>query len=352
MKRDSTFPLIPFVVLLFIGGGFRAVIAQAPAANAIIKMDPALDEIVPAAAKLEKIVTGFTFLEGPVWVPSGKSGYLLFSDIPANVIDKWAPDGRVSAYLKPSGFTGSNSSDAGGEYDSGHGLFYLIGSNGITIDSLGRVVFCAHGDRMVVRVERDGKRTILADRFEGKRLNSPNDLVHKSDGALYFTDPTGGLRGRDNDKKRELTFQGVYLLKGDKLQLVVKDLALPNGLAFSPDEKVLYVDNSAKKTIMRYDVQADDTLSNGQVFADMTTEKGGGNPDGMKIDKKGNIYCTGPGGVLIYSPGGKYLGKISTPEVASNLAWGDAEGKTLYVTARSSLYRIRLNVPGIRPLIP
>ena len=340
-----------FVMFMFLAGGFGAVSAQAPPENPILKMDPALDDIVPAGAKLEKVVTGFTFLEGPVWVPSKKNGYLLFSDIPANVINKWTPDGKVSVYLKPSGFTGTDSSDAGGEYDSGHGKFYLFGSNAVTIDHQGRVVFCAHGDRMVVRVEPDGKRTILADRFEAKRLNSPNDLVYKSDGALYFTDPTAGLRARDNDKKRELSFQGVYLLKDGKLQVVVRDLALPNGLAFSPDEKYLYVDNSVKKTIMRYDVATDDTLSNGKVFADMTEEKGGGNPDGMKIDKKGNIYCTGPGGVLIYSPDGKYLGKISTPEVAANLAWGDAEGKTLYVTARSSLYRIRLSVPGIRPLI-
>ncbi len=346
MKRRSA-----FVVFLFLAAGISTVRAQAPPENPILKMVPALDEIVPAGAKLEKVVTGFTFLEGPVWAPSGKNGYLLFSDIPANVIQKWTPGGKVSVYLKPSGFTGTDSSDAGGEYDSGHGKFYLFGSNAVTIDHQGRVVFCAHGDRMVVRVEPDGKRTILADRFEGNRLNSPNDLVYKSDGALYFTDPTGGLRGRDNDKKRELTFQGVYLLKDGKLQVVVKDLALPNGLAFSPDEKYLYVDNSVKKTIMRYDVATDDTLSKGKVFADMTAERGGGNPDGMKIDKKGNIYCTGPGGVLIYSPDGKYLGKISTPEVASNLAWGDAEGKTLYVTARASLYRIRLSVPGIRPLI-
>jgi gluconolactonase len=338
-----------FFLFLFIAAGFWAVRAQTPPENPILKMDPALDEIVPAGGKLEKVVTGFTFLEGPVWVPSGKSGYLLFSDIPANLIQKWTPDGTVSVYLKPSGFTGADSSNAGGEYDSGHGKFYQFGSNAVTIDHEGRVVFCAHGDRMVVRVEPDGKRTILADRFEGKRFNSPNDLVYKSDGALYFTDPTGGLRGRDDDPRRELTWQGVYLLKGGKLQLVVKDLALPNGLAFSPDEKYLYVDNSAKKTIMRYDVAADDTLSSGKVFADMAAEKGGGNPDGMKIDRKGNIYCTGPGGVLIYSPDGKYLGKISTPEVAANLAWGDDGGKTLYVTARSSLYRIRLNVPGIRP---
>ena len=335
---------------MFLAAGFGAGRAQAPPDNPILKMNPALDKIVPADAKLEKVVTGFTFLEGPVWVNAGKSRYLLFSDIPANVIHKLTPDGTVSVYLKPSGFTGTDSSDAGGDYDSGHGMFYLFGSNAVTIEREGRVVFCAHGDRMVVRVEPDGKRTVLADRYEGKRLNSPNDLVYKSDGALYFTDPTGGLRGRDNDKKRELPFQGVYLLKDGKLQVVVKDLALPNGLAFSPDEKYLYVDNSVKKTIMRYDVQADDTLTIGKVFADMAAEKGGGNPDGMKIDKKGNIYCTGPGGVLIYSPDGKYLGKISTPEVASNLAWGDDGGKTLYVTARSSLYTIRLNVPGIMAL--
>jgi len=334
------------IFFTFLVAGLGLLRAQEPVKTSILKMDPGLDSIIPEGAKLEGIAGDLQFLEGPVWVRSGKSGYLLFSDIPANVIRKWTPGGKLSVYLNPSGFTGADPSQDGGEYDTGHGKVYLFGSNAITLDHQGRVVFCAHGDRDVVRVEPDGKRTILADRYEGKRLNSPNDLVYKSDGALYFTDPTGGLRGRDTDPRRELDFQGVYLLKDGKLRLVVKDLAVPNGLAFSPDEKYLFIDNSPKKTIMRYDVQPDDTLSNGKIFADMSGQKGGGNPDGMKIDSQGNIYCTGPGGVLIYSPEGKYLGKIETPEVTSNLAWGD-DGKTLYITTHPTLYRLRLSVQGI-----
>ena len=188
---------------------------------------------------------------------------------------------------------------------------------------------------------------MLADRYEGKRLNSPNDLVFKADGALYFTDPSAGLRQRDADPKKELPFQGVYLLKDGKLQLLTRDLALPNGLAFSPDEKYLYVDDTSKKSVTRYEVQPDDTIAYGRVFADMSADKAPGNPDGMKVDKKGNIYCTGPGGVWIFSPEGKHLGTIVTPEVAANLAFGEANGASLFITARSSLYRIRLKVPGI-----
>jgi gluconolactonase len=323
--------------------------AQTPSAPSILRADPALDSIVPAGARLEQLATDMPFLEGPVWVRKGKSGYLLFSDIPGNVIRKWMPDGKVSVYLQPSGFTGTDASNVGGGNETPHGMVYLIGSNGITLDPQGRVVFCAHGDRDIVRVEPDGKRTVLADRFEGKRLNSPNDLVYKSDGALYFTDPPAGLRGRDTDPRRELNFQGVFLLKDGKLQAVVKDLVLPNGLAFTPDEKYLYVDNSPKKTIMRYEVRPDDTLADGKIFIDMTGQSGAGNPDGMKIDTNGNIYSTGPGGVLIFSPAGKYLGKIETPEVGTNIAWGGDDAQTLFVTTRSSLYRIHLNARGIMP---
>jgi len=337
--------LLPF--LLLVAAGFGLLRAQAPSASSILRMDPGLDAIVPAGAKLEKLAGGMTLLEGPVWVRSGASGYLIFSDIPANVIHKWTPGGKVTVYLNPSGYTGPDPDHAGFYFDSGEGKFHLFGSNGITLDHQGRVVFCAIGDRDVARVEPDGKRTVLADRYEGKPLNGPNDLVYKSDGALYFTDPAGGPRGKDDDPKKDAGVQSVYLLKGGKLRLIVKNFALPNGLAFSPDEKLMYIDDSIKKTITRFDVAPDDTLSNGRLFADMTAETAPGVPDGMKIDTKGNVYSTGPGGVFIYSPDGKYLGKISVPEVAANLAWGNSDGKTLFITARTSLYRIRLSVPGI-----
>jgi gluconolactonase len=173
----------------------------------------------------------------------------------------------------------------------------------LTLDRQGRIVFCAHGDRDVVRLEKNGKRTVLADRYEGKRLNSPNDLVYKSDGSLYFTDPTGGLRLRDKDPKRELSFNGVYLLRHGKLQsLSTQDITDPNGLAFSSDEKYLYLNDRRKKIIMRFDVQPDDTIANGHLFIDLSVDKAVGEPDGMKVDKRGNVYCTGPGGLWNLHP--------------------------------------------------
>lgn len=316
-------------------------------ANEIVRLDPALDQIVSTDTKVEKLAGGFGFVEGPVWVRSG--GYLLFSDIPANVINKWTPDGKVAVYLKPSGFTGSDPSDVGSQNNNGQAVVTLLGSNGVTLDREGRVVFAAHGDRDVVRIEKDGKRTVLADRFEGKRLNSPNDLVFRSDGALFFTDPSAGLRKRDDDPKKELPFNGVYLLKEGKLQLLDKTFSTPNGIAFAPGEKTLYVNDTTRKLIMRYDVRPDDTITSGKVFIDMTEDKAPGVPDGMKVDQKGNVYCTGPGGFWIMSPDGKHLGTVKTPELPANLAFGDADAKTLYLTARTGLYRIHLKIAGIRP---
>ena len=320
---------------------------QAQGANEVVRLDPALDEIISVDTKVEKLAGDFGFVEGPVWVRQG--GYLLFSDIPANAIDKWTSDGKVSVFLKPSGFTGSDPSDVGSQNNNGQAVVTLIGSNGVTLDGQRRVVFCAHGDRDVVRIEKDGRRTVLADRFEGKRLNSPNDLVFKSDSALYFTDPTAGLRKRDEDPKKELPFNGVYLLKDGRLQVLEKTFATPNGIAFSPGEKYLYVNDTTRKLIMRYEVRPDDTIPNGKVFVDMSADKAAGVPDGMKVDQKGNVYCTGPGGFWIMSPEGKHLGTVKMPELPANLAWGDSDGKTLYLTARRGLYRIRLKIAGIRP---
>lgn len=313
----------------------------------IARLNPGLDEIVPMDAKVEKLQDHFGFLEGPVWVRKG--GFLLFSDIPANVIYKWSPAaGKASIYLAYSGFTGSDDSTAGMQLNDGHGMVTLLGSNGVTVDPQGRIVYCAHGDRQIVRIESDGKRTVLASEFEGKRLNSPNDLVYKSDGSLYFTDPPAGLRNGADDPKKELPFTGIYLLKAGKLQLVARDLR-PNGLAFTPDEKFIYlVDGTGgKKTIVRYAVNSDDTFGAGQLFIDMTSDKAPGGPDGMKVDRNGNLYSTGPGGVWIMAPDGKHLGTILTAELPANLAFGDADYKTLYLTARTGLYRIHLNIPGI-----
>jgi gluconolactonase len=317
--------------------------------NAVIRLDPALDAIVPAGTKVEKAAGGFGFAEGPVWVRRG--GYLIFSDIPDNVIRKWNPaDGSVSVFLEKSGFTGSDPTGVGGEQTNVvRGAIYLIGSNGVTLDPQGRVAFNAMGDRQVVRIEADGRRTVLASHYQGKRLNSTNDLVFKRNGSLYFTDPPSGLRGRNDDPKKELPFNGVFLLKNGTVQLLASDLGNPNGIALSPDERTLYVNSTADRKVFSFDVRPDDTVSNRRVFVDMTADKAPGGPDGMKVDQKGNVYSTGPGGIWVMTPAGKHIGTLVFPEQPANLAFGDADGKTLYVTARTSLYRIRLSVEGVRP---
>ena len=318
-------------------------------AGPVTRLDPALDAIVPAGAKVEKVATGFGFAEGPVWVRNG--GFLIFSDIPDNVIRKWNPaDGSVSVFLDKSGFTGTDATGVGGEQTNvTRGTIYLIGSNGVTLDPQGRVAFNAMGDRQVVRIEADGRRTVLASHHDGKRLNSTNDLVFKRNGSLYFTDPPSGLRGRNDDPKKELPFNGVYLVRDAKVQLLARDLGNPNGIALSPDEKVLYVNSTVDRKVFRFDVNADDTVTNRAVFVDMTADTRPGTPDGMKVDARGNLYTTGPAGIWIVSPEGKHLGILAFPEAPANLAFGDADGKTLYVTARTSLYRIRLSIAGVRP---
>ena len=312
-------------------------LAMAQSAGKIDRRDPALDQIVSAGAQIVKLAGGFAFTEGPVWL---KEGALLFSDIPNNVIQKWTPDGKVVAFRKSSGY--DQPGDPPGPF---------MGSNGLTLDRLGRLTICEHGSGRVTRLEKDGKLAVLAAKFEGKRLNSPNDAVYKSNGDLYFTDPPYGFAKQDDDPKKELKFNGIYRIAGGKLQLLHKDMSRPNGLAFSPDERYLYVANSdaARKIWMRFEVQKDGTLSNGQVFYDVTKEQGEGLPDGMKVDKQGNVYGTGPGGIWILSPAGRHLGTIQPTEVPANCAWGDQDGKTLYMTARTGLYRIKLNIAGIRP---
>ncbi len=326
---------IPLVILA--GVLPLAEAAQFERVGSVVRLDPALDEIVPDSPIIEKIASGFKFTEGPVWV---HEGYLLFSDIPNNVINKWAPDGKVSVFLKPSGYTRPEVPGGG-----------LQGSNGLTLDHQGRLTICEHGDRRVTRLEKNRKVTVLADRYQGKRLNSPNDLVYTSDGALYFTDPPYGLPKQDDDPAKELPFSGIYRLSKGRLELLYKDLKRPNGIAFSPDEKVLYISNSDphRKIWMRFDVSPDGTIANPQVFFDATASTEDGLPDGMKVDQKGNLYCTGPGGLWIFSPQGKHLGTIKLPEIPANCNWGDRDAKTLYLTARTGLYRVRLNIRGIRP---
>jgi gluconolactonase len=309
--------------------------------TAIERLDPALDSIVSRGAKIEKLADGFGFTEGPVWVPGtgGADGYLLFSDPNNNTIYRWLPDGSLNVFRSHSGYTGSDI-----------GKYHQPGSNGLALDPQGRLTIDEHGNRRVTRLEKNGLVTVLADRYQGKRLNSPNDLVYRSDGTLYFTDPPFGLPMVYDDPRKELSFCGVYRWKDGQLALAAKDLAAPNGLAFSPDEKHLYVDNweENRKVILRYDVAQDGSLASPAVFYDMTSIKGEIALDGLKVDRGGTVYVSGPGGIWIISPDGKHLGTISGPELAANFAWGDRDGRTLYLCARHGLYRIQLNVSGIR----
>jgi gluconolactonase len=307
-----------------------------PALGTIERKDPEFDRLIPRDAILEKLADGFDWAEGPVWMREG--GYLLFSDIPKNTIFKWQEGAGISVFMKPSGYTGSK--PRGGE----------PGSNGLLADAEGRLVMMEHGDRRVSRLEKDGKKTTLADRYMGKRLNSPNDGVFKSNGDLYFTDPPYGLVKNWEDPARELDFCGVYrLAKDGTLTLLTKDMSRPNGIAFSPDEKTLYVANSDPKQAvwMAFDVKPDGTLGEGRVFFDSTAWVGKqkGLPDGMKVDQAGNLFATGPGGVHVFTPAGKLLGTLATGVATANCGWGD-DGTVLYVTADKNLCRIKTTTKG------
>lgn len=343
-------PLTISVVLTMTFG--LTLVAQAPTTNGVVRLDPALDAIVAVDAKAELLKGDyFGAIEGPLWVDEGQSGYLLFSDMAANVIYKWTPAGQLSVFLDRSGFTGTDLNSVGGQYFNGRLHLLNIGSNALTLDRQGRVVIAAMTDRAITRLEKDGSRTMLADHYDGKRLNSPNDLVIKSDGSIYFTETTSGMRGRDESPSRELPFHGVYLIKDGTLRLLDKDPqgSAPNGIAFSPDEKYLYVNGG--RNITRYDVMADDTVGNSRLLIDMSADKAQGATDGMKVDRAGNVYCSAPGGIWIISPEGKHLGTIVTPERVANMAFGGADSKMLYLVGGRSLWRIRVNIPGVRPVL-
>jgi gluconolactonase len=331
-----------FLVFLAVVACLLPAAAQQPASGAlgvIERLDPALDKLIPPGAVIEKLAEGFDWSEGPVWMPS--DGCVLFSDVPRNTVYKWKAGAGVSVFLKPSGYTGPAMP---GQREPG--------SNGLTLDANGHLVLCEHGDRRVARLEKDGRKTTLAGRFEGKRLNSPNDLVFKSNGDLYFTDPPYGLPKLNNDPAKELPFNGVYrLAKDGTLTLLTKEMTFPNGLAFSPDEKTLYVANSDPQRAiwMAFDVKPDGTLANGRVFFDATPLRKGrkGLPDGMKVDARGNLFATGPGGVLVFAPDGKHLGTLNTGEATANCAWDD-DGSTLYITADMFLCRVKTTTKGKR----
>ena len=330
-------------------------IGQTPAERPfrIVALDPALNAIIAPGTKLETLGEHFGLTEGPVWIQGGKSGYLLFSDCAANVIYKWAPGGVLSVFLENSGYTGKDNLNVGQQtITGGRVAIVLIGSNGLALDPQGRLVITAMVDRNVVRLEKDGTRTMLADRYDGKRFSGPNDVTVKSDGAVYFTDSVNGMRGGGASPARELPFNGFYLVKDGKVTLLGGDKDLPgdfpNGIALSPDEKHLYVTAGFRKTL-RYDLLPDDTVANPKVFLDA------GN-DGMKVDRDGNLYSTVQGNeIWITSPEGKHLGTIQLPQiakeprpriVATNMAFGDSDGKTLYITACTHLFRLRVKIPG------
>jgi gluconolactonase len=316
------------------------------------RLDPSLDSILPSDAKLERVATGFKWVEGPVW----KDDSLYFAEIPSDSIRKWTPGQGVSIWLQPSGYKGS--APYGGPES---------GTNGMTLDAQGRLTVAGHAQRDVLRFESADPTqapTVLADSYQGKRFNSPNDLVYRSDGSLYITDPPYGLPTQhDNDPLKQLKVNGVYRLPhafdhkpgappdNAHVQLLVKDLTRPNGIAFSPGEKYLYVDSTEPKKIwMRYTVKPDGTLGEPKLLYDATADTRPGAPDGMKVDVDGNIYSAGPGGVWIFSPAGKPLGTIVMPERVGNLTFGGPDRKTLYIAASTSIYRINVNIAG-EPLV-
>lgn len=319
------------------GGGQSRDAEIRPTLGRVRRDDPRIDKLIPRDAVVEVLASGFDWSEGPVWIDRD-GGFLLFSDIPRNSIMKWKEGEGISLFMKPSGYTGV--ADYGRE----------PGSNGLTLDRQGRLVLCEHGDRRVSRMEWNGGKRTLADTYDGKRLNSPNDVVVRSDGAIYFTDPPYGLPKRENDPARELDVFGVYRIGADRrVTLLTRSMTRPNGLAFSPDERTLYVAQSDPKRAvwMAFPVKDDGTLAEGRVLADATPLVGRapGLPDGLKVDRDGNLFATGPGGVHILAPDGQRLGVIETGQATANCAWG-GDGSVLYITADSYLCRIRTTTRG------
>jgi len=309
-----------------------------PVAVKLTKFDPRFDQLVPKDGKLEKIADGFSWVEGPVWNKQG--GYLLFSDIPANAVYKWKEGEGTSLYLRSSGYSGA-APFAGKE----------PGSNGLTFDAEGRLVLCRHGDRQIGRLESNGRIVPLAERYDSHKINSPNDLVFKSSGDLYFTDPPFGLPKAFDDPDKA-PIQGVYRLGADgTVTLLIRDIKAPNGIAFSPDEKILYVSDvdPQRAAWLAYDVQPDGTVANGRIFFDATRWRKDPffGPDGFKVDEHGNIFGARPGGLSVIAPDGALLGTIETNQPTSNVAWGE-DGQTLFITGGSAVYRFRVTTKGVR----
>ena len=338
MYRSSTVVLLALFSLVLTTGCSTPQPVDHGTGN-VLRVAPAVNEIIPDDYKIEKLQGGFQFTEGPVWI-NENGGFLLFSDIPANTIYKWTPNGQTSTFLKPV---------FEGDYKEGH----FVGSNGLLLDPDGNLVLCEHGGRRISSMPSpsgDTSRTTVVDKYNGKKLNSPNDAIFHSNGSLYFTDPPYGLAQQDDDPAKELEFNGIFRLSSDgELVLLNRDQTRPNGIALSPNEKTLYVANSdsEKKLWMSYAVNEDGTLGNGSGFFDASSSVADGLPDGLALDSQGNIYATGPGGVWIFTPVGKHLGTIQPEEIPANVTFGGNDGMTLYMTARTGLYRIRLKSKGL-----
>jgi gluconolactonase len=349
------FPITLFAAVLAMTANATAQVAgiAAPPAGSVERLDPQLDDLVDANAKVEFLGEGYIWSEGPVWVPAG--GFLLFSDVPTNTVFKYKDGEGVTPFLKPSGYTGTQRK--GGR--TARGGVDELGSNGLTLDDQGRLILCQHGDRCVARLDSPltgadtpvARFTVVANRWQGKRFDSPNDVVRHSSGALYFTDPPYGLEKGGDVSTREIDFSGVYRIAPDgAVTLVTREMTKPNGLAFSPDEKILYVGQSDGSAPLwrAFPVNSDGSLSAPKVFFDATSQARAGkagSPDGFKVDAKGNLFATGPGGVLVISPEGKHLGTISTGDLTSNCAFGD-DGSALYITSNTRLCRIKLKTKG------
>ena len=334
MLKAQPRTLAAAAALALLAGG--ALSGERKTIGRIERQDPRLDGLIPRDAVIEVLAEGFRWSEGPVW--DRAAGRLLFSDVPSNVVHAWSEKGGLASFLQPSGYTGP---EGGGGREPG--------ANGLAFDAKGRLVLCQHGDRRLSRLE-GGRFVTLVDRFEGKRFNSPNDLVLGADGSIYFTDPPYGLTKTFDDPGREIGWNGVYRLAPDgRVSVLVKDLRAPNGIGLSPDGRTLYVGQSDpnRPVVMAYDLAGDGAVSNGRVFFDTTSlrKNGPGAPDGLKVDRAGNVFTTGPGGVVVVSPKGEYLGTIVTGVPTANCGFGD-DGSTLYITSDMNLVRIRTSTKG------
>ena len=303
-------------------------------AGTIERLDPRLDALIPLDANIQKLASGFTFTEGPVW--DKRSDVLYFSDVRDNTIYSWSEDEGVSVFIQPV-FAEETDHPS-------------VGSNGLTLDREGRLILMEHGYRRVSRLEANGERTTLIDNYRGNRLNSPNDAAWHTNGWLYFTDPPYGMPGLENDPARELNYNGIYRLSPDgEIQLLERNQTRPNGLVFSPDEETLYVANSDAENKVWYAYTViHGIIGNSRIFYDVNDQSSEGAADGMKVDTEGNLFATGPGGVWVFDPDGTHLGTIKPDEVPANVAWGD-DGSTLYMTARTGLYRVTLSTSGEIP---